>query len=48
MKKIYCKPETDVIIVEAPQVLTTSSEEYPGPFGHIPGMDAVDDNFNLA
>lgn len=33
MKKIYSKPETDVIKLDAPQVLTMSKEQYPGVFG---------------
>lgn len=48
MKKIYSKPETDVVRINAPQVLTMSSQQYPGAFGQIPDMDGADDNIHMA
>ena len=48
MKKIYSKPETDVVKIDAPQVLTMSSQQYPGPFGQVPDMDDIDDSIHMA
>ena len=47
MKKIYRKPETDVVKIDAPQVLTMS-DPYPGPFGQVPDMDDADDSIHMA
>lgn len=43
MKKIYSKPQTDIIRIDAPQVLTMSDELYPDVFGQITHMNASDE-----
>lgn len=48
MKKIYSKPQTDVVRIDAPQVLTMSQQQYPGAFGQIPGLDTADYNEHMA
>ena len=48
MKKIYSKPQTDVVRIDAPQVLTMSEQQYPGAFGQIPGLDAADEDMRMA
>ena len=48
MKKIYSKPQTDVVRIDAPQVLTMSQQQYPGAFGQILGSDVADYNEHMA
>ncbi len=48
MKKIYSKPETAVVRIDAPQVLTMSNQQYPYPFGQVPDMDGADDSVHMA
>ena len=48
MKKIYSKPQTDIVRIDAPQVLTMSQQQYPGAFGQIPGMDDFEENAHMA
>ena len=48
MKKIYSKPQTDIIWIDAPQVLTMSQEQYPGSFGQIPGMEGAGNDVRMA
>lgn len=47
MKKIYRKPETDVVRIDAPQVLTMS-DGYPYPFAQVPGMNEADKISHMA
>ena len=49
MKKIYSKPSTEVIRIQAPQVLTASGGDLPpvgwgNGFAQNPGFDQSDDN----
>lgn len=49
MKKIYSKPLTEVIRIQAPQVLTASGGDMPpvnwgSGFGQVPGIGQSEDN----
>ena len=46
MKKIYSKPESQVIDIEASRILCSSEpREYRGAFGQIPSLTQVEENY---
>ena len=48
MKKIYSKPQTDIIRIDAPQVLTMSDELYPDLFGQLSAPDSTNESIPMA
>ena len=46
MKKIYSKPKSQVIDIEASRILCTSDPKvYRGAFGQIPGLTQDTENY---